>query len=174
MKPTAVNTALIMGSTSVLFSLISYILGPWAFTNIWMLVIMIAVSLTGFFYFAIKSRELNGGYYSYGQAYKFCLIVTLIWCAIAVLSKYIFILIDTPFFVKVNELMLADQIERFESFGMPEGQIDQAVIETEKAYAETLTPFGQVKGYLWMVGGFSVANLLFALFIKKNKPEFAQ
>ncbi|MES2629084.1 MAG: DUF4199 domain-containing protein [Bacteroidota bacterium] len=173
MKPTAVNTGLIMGTTSVVFTVLCYILGPWAFGSMWLLLAMTIVSLTGFFYFAIQARKMNGGYFTYAEAYKFCIVVTAVWVPIMIFSKYLFILIDLPFFEQVNELMVEDQITRFEAFGMPEAQINVAVAEVEKSYAESLTPIGQVKALAWMFFGFAIVDLLFALFIRKKRPEFA-
>lgn len=173
MKFTAVNSGLISAVASIILALILYILGPAIFVNGWSKFTLFVLSIGLTLYLGLQGRTEAGGYFSYGQAFKYLIIMTAISLPVAFLFNYVLGVVDPGFVEKVSQLEIDKSVSMLEGFGMSEDQINKAVIQTEERIAFAKTALGQLMGFGFALAFMAVIDLLLALFIKRNKPEFA-
>lgn len=174
MKFTAVNSGLLAGAINLVLFLVLYIIGPSAFGSTWTGILLILYSLAVLIVLGLQGRKENGGYFTWGEAFKFLLIVGIIFQVCSTITNFVFFnLIDPDFMVHVKDITIEKSINMFEGFGMSESQIDKAVTDIEESFEKRTSISGQLIGFGTGVLILAVVNCLLALIIKKNKPEFA-
>ncbi len=172
MKFTALNSGILSALASIVVTLIMYIIGPQSFVSGWGNFSLFAFSIILTVYLGTLGRKENGGYFTYGEAYKYLIVMSLVSIPVAILFKYILMVIDPGFFDQVNSLVMDKTVEMLEGFGLPEEKINSEVIKAENRFEESKSITGQFIGMGIGLGIMAVIDLLLALVIKKNKPEF--
>ncbi len=174
MKYTALKSGLYAGAINLVLVLILFILGPGSFANMWTGILTMLLSIAILVIFPLMHRKEIGGYWSFGEAFKFILIMSVIILVCSTLTNLVlFKLVDPEFMNKVKEISIDNTIKMLEGFGSPEDAISKAVEGIEKQFADQQTPMGYLMGVVKGLAIFAVLGAIIALIIKKNKPEFA-
>lgn len=174
MKFTALNSGLLTAAISIVMMFVVYLMGPSAMSNGWMKFVLFLVSLALMIYLGLQGRKEVGGFWSYGQAFKYLIVMSLVSIPLVMVFNFVLLKVDPEFFQQVNQIAIDSQTEMFEKFGMDEDQINEAVTQAEANMEKMFT----LEGQLWGLGigllFHVVLDLVLAIFIKKNKPEFAE
>lgn len=120
----------------------------------------------------IKRRRQTGGYMSYGAAMVSCLNIYLVATIISLLFYNLLVgVIDVELQGVIKQATIEKMEKTFESFNMPQDQIDEAMsdIEAQDYSPNLLNFFKQLLGSLALGLVFS---LIMAIFLRKEKPIF--
>ena len=166
MKP-HVKFGLLVGATGILLSLISYILGldksdTGQYIG-WINVPIMIIALV----FAIKEKRLSneGGFISFGHAFKTGFLVVLIATAITAVYNYLYFSVINP---GIKDYILQKQADKFEEQGMSGAQMEQALAMTEKFTTPVMASVWVFFGGLFLG---TIVVLIFAAIMKKNNPQ---
>ena len=174
MKFTPVNSGLLAGAINLILFLVLYIIGPQAFGSTWTGILLVLYSLGILIWLGFQGRKENGGYFTWFEAFKFLLIVGVIFQLASTLTNFLFFnVLDPDFMIQVKDITIEKSVAMFEGFGMTEGQIDKAVTDIEESFEKRMSISGQLIGFGTGVLILAAVNCLLALVIKKNRPEFA-
>ncbi|MEZ4960540.1 MAG: DUF4199 domain-containing protein [Saprospiraceae bacterium] len=167
--PTAIRYGLIGGLISVVYSLISNMLGFSIPTSIGSWLLSIGLMLIIFFGTSIlairqhRNKEL-GGFITFKRAFLTGLVTLVIMAVISTLFGILYITVIDPGFAKDS----VGKMEEFlASFGMPEDQMEE---QLNKAM-EGFTPMGMVINTAGLLVFDAVIMLIVAAVMKK-KPVF--
>ena len=163
--PTAIRYGLIGGLISVVYGLIANLTGltnPTGGMMTLLLASVVGIVIgVGIIVFAIKHHRDNelGGYISFGRAFILGLIVSLISGLISVAFNYIYMNFIDPNFMSE---MMEGMEEMLSNFGVPEEQMEQALIDAEKGFGPTRMLMNTT------IGGVVLALIIGAI-MKKNR-----
>ncbi len=167
----AVKHGLIIGVISIAFTTLTYLLGPEIASGpISYLSIPIAIGL--YVYFGIQGRKENGGYFTFGEAFKYIFSMGMIATVVLFAYNYVlFGIIDPDFQVQVAETAMEGMRGTYESLGMSDEQIDTAMEDAKANMGYS------IKTVLIGLGTYAVLNAILAAIIgaiiKKQNPEEA-
>ncbi len=151
-----------------------FLSGPAAFASMWFPLIIFLLLIVMLVVFPLLHRKEIGGYWSWGQAFKFILIMSVVMLVCSTLTNLVlFKIIDPEFMNRVKEISIDNTIKMLEGFGSPEDAISKTVDGMDKEFDNQQTPMGYVMGIVKGLVTFAVLGAIIALIIKKNKPEFA-
>lgn len=170
----AIQTGIILGFTSIIFYLGAYIIDVsyivnWKFgLTLYIIYLILAIIL------GRKYRSEIGGYMSYGEAFKFSFFAFTVSGVIAILFNIVlYNVIDPELPANLTKIMIETQEQMFSSLGVSDDILDEAILKLEEDVPKQYTTIGQLKSS-WVVLIFAlILGAISALFIKKNKPEFA-
>lgn len=175
MKFTPFNSGLFVGAISVIMTIIMYLMGPQSFTQGWISFALLIISIAVIIYAGIQYRNtLNEGFLSYKKAYVFLLVVTLVSIPISSLSRFALMAFDPQFAEQVVEKTVESSMEMMQKFGLPEDQVELAAEKAREGIEEANSLKGALIGLAYALPFMLIINLLLALAIRKNKPEFAE
>ncbi len=167
----AVKNGLIIGVISIVLTTVTYLLGPeMAPGPISYLSIPITIGL--YVYFGIQGRRENGGYFTFGEAFKYIFSMGMIATVVLFAYNYVlFGIIDPDFQMQVAETAMESMRGTYESMGMSEDQIDTAMEDAKANMGYS------VKTVLIGLGMYAIFNAIGAAIIgaiiKKQNPEEA-
>ncbi len=171
MKTIAVKYGSYLALINIAYLLYAYIIDISVFTQTWPGIILFFFGI-GFGVFAVgKFKQSNDGYASFKEAFSAyiltAIVATLIGTAFTVL---LFSIIDPQFAADAMDMIIEVTLERFESSGMSDEQIDQIIGRIEGS-----NPFGvagQLKSAAFSVMFNAIIALIVGAAMKKNNPEF--
>ncbi|HEX4886761.1 MAG TPA: DUF4199 domain-containing protein [Luteibaculaceae bacterium] len=174
MKFTPFNSGLLLGAVSVMMTIILYLMGPQTFAQGWISFALLIISIALIIYTGIQYRNtLNEGFLSYQKAYVFLLIVTVVSLPISSLSRVAIMSLDPQFSEQVVEKSLEATMEVMSKLGLPDDQVEQAAERARGDFEEANSLKGALMSLVYALPFMLIINLLLALAIRKNKPEFA-
>lgn len=164
-KNIILNYGLYLGISSVFVGLIKYAMGSLYTTEFYSagagLILLIAFVILGI----KKFKSDNGGFMNFGQGVKIGIGVTLIATIITILYYVLLSTVIEPDFmtntIEAQKVMFAD------SFGMTEGQIEEATKNSEDNFYLSL--FGGIVIWNLFLGG--VISLIAAAIMKKSEED---
>lgn len=162
----------IVSGIGIFFVALAYVLGPSYMVGPWSNWISFFGVLGGIIFVALKQRKALGGFWSFGQAFKFIFLVSLGFVIVIGLFEYLlFHVIDPDFYGRVMEETLQLTYERFTSFGLDDESMSEIMEKTE----ERLQDQASFKGVLFGMGirviVYAVLALIVGAFVKKKDPE---
>jgi hypothetical protein len=171
MKQIAVKYGSYLALLNIAYLLYAYLLDMTIFTTTWPGIILFFCGI-GFGVFAVgKFKQSNDGYASFKEAFSAyiltAIVATIVGTAFTVL---LFTIIDPQFAVDAMDMIVEVTLERFESSGMSDEQIDQIISRIEGS-----NPFGfggQLKSAAFSVMFNAIIALIVGAAMKKNNPEF--
>jgi hypothetical protein len=174
----SVMHGLLIGVVSVVLNIVFRLIDPMLqFTNWWLGFLILAIVLTLLVVLGIDVRKKIGGYWSFGDAFKSLLImsVLLVVCSTAynfVIFKYV----DPEMPAKVNAVMLETTTSMMEKFGASQPKIDESTKkynngEFEASQKPTLVNELRAVGIGVLMYG--IISLIIAACIKKKPALFA-
>ena len=164
-KSTILNYGLYMGGASILVALIKYGTGM-QYTQEWYSGLIGLLILITFIVLGIKKHKFdNGGFISFGKALKIGLGITFIATLIIIIYYVLFSMVIEPDFME--KTIEAQKVVWADSFGMTEGQIEDAVANTREYFYLSL--FGGVLIMNLFLGG--VTSLIAGAIMKNNEED---
>ncbi len=156
---------------AIVYSYAAYIINEDLFTNWWISILLMLSGLVMFVVAVVKTKKDMGGFISFKDAFSAFMVASILYLAAATLANMVlFQIVDTDLGPRLQEKMIEMTYERFESFGMSEEQINEAVIKMEEQDSFSLK--GQITGLFSGILFFAVIGLVVALILKKKKPEW--
>ncbi|MFT5617184.1 MAG: hypothetical protein ACI85I_000400 [Arenicella sp.] len=165
----AVKHGLIIGLIGIAFTTLTYLMGPEAASGPLSYVVF-AVTIGLLVYFGIQGRKDNGGYFSFGEAFKYVFITAIVGTVISFVFQYVLYgIIDPSYYTQVGEMALEKIGEMYESMGMDQEQIDAAMEQAKGSMGYS------IKNVLIGLGGtsvfYAVVAAIIGAIIKKQNPE---
>jgi hypothetical protein len=124
-------------------------------------------------YYTRKFRAQNDGYISFREAFSSC---TGILIAAGFLNTFVSILIynviDPGFALEMLDAIIEKTVTQFESGGMDEAQIEQAVKLIEEG--SDFSAMSMFKGYIFGIIFYTIFGLIVAAITKNDRPEFIE
>ena len=170
-----IKHGLIYGFISIVYLMITYIMGIKAMTSGWNSLIQLIVFIGLFVFIGLEARKQHGGYIKFGEAFK------AIFLSFA-LGSFLFLLFNFVLNTVINPALPAQLFEEgvntatsmMEKFGMSEDDIektyDQMMAEKDSVHdSYTLTGFLLSYVYFLVIGSIGIA--IAALITKKNDPN---
>jgi len=135
-------------------------------------VVAALIALGLYIYFGLKARKDNGGYFTFGEAFKS--IMTMILIAGVLSSTFQAILykvIDPSIEIEVKDKAVELTESIIDFFNVPEEQADEMLAQAEEQdYRMTWSSL--IKNFLILSVGFGgILSLIIALSIKKRDPN---
>jgi len=164
-KSIILNYGLYLGLAGIFVNLIKYAMGA-LYTQEFYSAILGIVFLILFIILGIKKyRSDNGGLISFGQSVKIGIGISMISAILTIIYLYLLANVIEPEFmqntIEANKVMLAD------SFGMTEGQIEEATANSEDNFY--LNMFGGVIIMSLFLGG--IISLIAGAIMKKSEED---
>lgn len=170
-KSIAKDYGLYLGALLSLLTVVGYAVSLDLFTKVWfgisLLIVIIAFGVIS----TSKSKKSLGGYISFKDAFTSYFITILIGLVISALVSFIiFNVVDAEAANTLQQKIIETQVERLESFNVPNEVISQTV---EKIEAKgNLYSIGNVlQSIVWQLAGFSIVGLIVAAIMKKRNPD---
>lgn len=172
----AVNNGLIIGILSVVIGIVTYYMFPSLLGSMSFGIGILIVSLVIYIFFTIDLRKKIGGYWSFREALKGIFLMAFVAGILySVVNYAFFTFVEPGGFEKISGHVESNMSKTFESMGMEQDQIDEAVskqVEGLKAtYAPTPMDFLKNLGIGVLVE--FIMSLIFAAIFKKEHPVFA-
>jgi hypothetical protein len=175
----SIQHGLLIGGVSIVLFVVFYLINPMLqFTNFAVPILSFAVVITLLVVMGIDVRKKAGGFWSFGEAYKSLIIMSVFFILLSTLCSFVvfkFVNPDLP--EKVNSVMLDKMTETFSKMGMEGPKLDEAVkpfqngefiAKMQPTFKNELTNFG----IALLI--YAIINLIIAAIIKKNSPAFVQ
>jgi hypothetical protein len=173
--PYAYRAGLIASSISVLYTLITYIIGIDAFTNFYIPFILFIGILVYLIFSLKKIKKFMGGIFPFSVAFMNFMVMATIYVVISQSFSYLLIYVFNPDFgLAVNDAIIEKTIGLMESFGAQEGDIVNSLEELETQFANQSTISGAFMGMLKQLGFMAVIGLIVAAVLKSKKEVFIE
>lgn len=171
LKQHILKNGLTLGVVYICIEIFKYIGGAEYFVNTYVGILSILVAVIVPIYYTFKFRTSNEGFIDFRTAFSSCTGI-LIAAGFIQLVFQIFLLniIDTEFASQLLDVSINTAVSQFEAFGMPEDEITEIISAMESA--SSYSPMNMLKGFGYMVVGYTIFGLIVAAFTKKDKPEF--
>jgi len=166
----AAKNGLIVGLISIVATYLLYLISTEALLGmpaigIWLISIIIIL------YFVKQGRDLNGGYFTFGQAFKHTYTICLVAGALGVVFNYVLYNFLAPELAEETKRITIERtMDMMESFGAAGEGVDAAMEELEKQdYSMTLGK--SALSLVYIAIGYGIFSVIAAAFMKKRKPE---
>ncbi len=170
-----IKNGLIYGIASIVYLMVTYLMGISAMTSMWNSLIQFLVFLGLFVYIGLEARKIFGGYMSFSDAFKSIFLSFALGAFLYLLFNFVLnTMIDPALPGKLFDSGVETAISMMEKFGMGENEI-------EKVYDEMISKKEEVYDS-FTLGGFFLSYVYFLLFgaigaaiagaiTKKNNPN---
>ncbi len=170
-KKVGLKYGAIMAAISILFGVYTYAIDPELIGN-WMVGVFFIIAYIVLIIFALRESKKNlGGYMSFREAFTtFMIAAILAIVASTAWNLLIFNVIDPAYAEQVKEISMDTSIEFMEKMGIPEDQMEQALIDAEERIDNQFTVSGLLSGLAMNIVFSAVVGLIFAAIFKKSAP----
>lgn len=160
----------ILGIIGIVLQMILYVMGPAAMVGTFYYVMQI-ITFGLFIYFGIQLRKENGGYFTFGEAFKGVYLMGVVFTVlIFAFSWVLYNVIEPDLASQISDAVIEQTVSMLEKFGTPQEQIDQTVLQLEEQdYGMELG--NMLKGLGMFLGGGLIGAAIVAAIVKKRKPE---
>lgn len=170
-----IKNGLIYGVVSIVYLMVTYILGVETMVSYWNVGASLVVGLALMIYMGNAARKQNGGYATFADSFKnIVFIMALGYFLYLLFSFALNTIIDPALPGKMFDATLDKTMAMMEDFNVPEEALeetyDQMAIAKEEMY-ETYTVFGFIKTYFLMIGFGAIGALIAAAITKKENPN---
>jgi len=171
MKQNSVKYGVYLALVNISYLLYAYLIDVSVFTSTWPGIILFFFGI-GFGIFAVaKYKQSNDGYASFKEAFSAYILTAIVATLIGTLfTVLLFSIIDPEFATQAMDMILEVTLERFESSGMSDEQVEQIIERIQGS-----NPFGisgQLKSAAFSIMFNAIIGLIVGAAMKKNNPEF--
>ncbi|RDC56596.1 DUF4199 domain-containing protein [Pedobacter chinensis] len=163
----------ILAAVSVVISLTLHFINPvMLYTNFALPFIILIIFIVLLVFVGITIRKEIGGYWTFGEAFKSFLIISLILALVAVLYNILLMTVIDPDLPSKAAAAIGDsQRAMMEKFGMASEQIDEA-LEKAGNMEEKLAPTfkNSITSFGVSLALYGVLSLILAVILKKKEP----
>jgi len=171
LKQHILKNGLILGVVYICIEIFKYIGGAEYFVNTYVGILSILIAVVVPIYYTFKFRASNEGFIDFKTAFSSCTGILLAAGFIQLVFQiFLLNIIDTEFASQLIDISINTAVSQFEAFGMSEDEIIEIVSAMESA--SSYSPMNMLKGFGYMVFGYTIFGLIVAAFTKKDKPEF--
>jgi hypothetical protein len=179
MNKLSLQYGLLMGAISVILAVVFRIIDPvFQFTNWWVSILILILTIVLLVILAIDIRKKTGGYWSFGAAFKCLMIIGLFATIISTTYNFVvFKFVDPAMPEKVNSAMMAKTSEMLEKFGVEQSKIDESTKQfTNGEFKATMQPtlVNELKAILYGLIFYAIIGLIIAACVKKKAPVYLQ
>jgi prepilin signal peptidase PulO-like enzyme (type II secretory pathway) len=169
----SLKNGFILALISIVISLLMHFVDPMLAYKSSMLMLSLMIVYIGLMVYAgITIRKEIGGYWTFGEAFKAFLIISLVICISSTLYNVVLMgIVDPTLAERGGELIDAKTREFMLGVGMSEEQVEQEMAKAgsgadrlEVNFKNTVTSFGVVLAL------YGVISLILAAILKKNPP----
>lgn len=172
----AVTNGIIIGILSSVIGVVTFYMFPSLLGSMSFGIGTLVVSLLIYIFFTLDLRKKIGGYWSFREALKGIFLMAFVAGLLYSIVNYVFYkFIEPDAFLKISGFVEEGMSKTFESMGMEQDKIDEAVskqVEGMKAQYDP-TPLQFLKNLGIAVLIQFVMSLIFAAIFKKEAPVFA-
>jgi len=170
-----IKHGLMYGVISIVYLMITYLLGIDAMVSSWNSVLQIVLFLGLFIFIGLEARKLTGGYIKFGDAFKSIFLSFALGSFLYLLFNFVLnTVIDPSLPGKLFEEGVKMAIGLMENFGMSEDDIektyDQMMAEKDSVY-DSFTLGGFFLSYVYFLAIGSIGIAIASLITKKNDPN---
>ena len=171
MKQTAIKYGTYLAMVNLSYLLYAYLVDQSVFTLTWPGIILFFCGI-GFGIFSVaKLKQANGGYASFKEAFSTYMLTSIVAVLIGtVFTIVLFSVIDPEFAAGLMDMILESTLEKFESSGMNDEQIDSIISRIEGS--NPFCAICQIKSAAFSIMFNAIIALIVAAAMKKNNPEF--
>jgi hypothetical protein len=169
------KNGLLIGLIVVVLNVVYYFIDPLlTFTNMWVGVFSLVLIIALLVILGIDVRKKIGGFWSFGQAFKSLIIMTVIIVLFSTVYNFIlFKFVDTQLPAKATAALLEKTTATLNNLGMDQSKIDEATKtftngEVEAKMQPTIK--NEALGFLYGVILYGIISLIIAAIIKKKTP----
>lgn len=156
----------------ICIDILKYVGGAEYFVNTYVGVLSILIAVVVPIYFTFQYRSANEGFIDFKTAFSSCTGILLAAGFLELVFQIILLnIIDTQFAVELLDVSINTAVSQFEAFGMSEDKIAEIVDAMEST--SSYSPLNMLKGFGFMVVGYTIFGLMVAAFIKRERPEFS-
>jgi hypothetical protein len=169
----SIRYGLIIGVISIVLTLIFWVIDPlMQYTNSWVSFLVFVIMIVLLVVFGIETRKAAGGYWTFGEAFKSLLLMSVIVSILTAVFNYIlFAFIDPTLSQRASEAVITKLNDQLSSSGISQDKIDEMSKSVEGKLQPTITNMGVNLGIGLVI--YAVIDLIIAAIIKKNPPLFA-
>lgn len=156
----------------VIYSLLYFINPVMIFTNFWIPLLIWVILIVLLVMVGISTRKEVGGFWTFGQAFKSFLIISLILSFTSVIYSLVLVKVINPNYPTEAAAAIQDsQKAMMVKFGVPPEKIDEAIAKAGNP-AEKLQPTlkNLTINFGVSIAVFGVISLILAAILKKNEP----
>lgn len=174
-KPSLVSHALkfggILGIIGIVLTALVYVADYTVMATFKFILLILIVSLGFIIYSGINYRKSIGGYISFGNAFGHSFLLMMVSGAVStVFNILLYHVIDPEMPQKLGDAIIANTQSMMESFGAPQGSIDEALDKMKGSITEQFSVGGLLIGYAKSAIWSCVLALITALIVKKSEP----
>ena len=164
------KNGLIVGLVGIIATYVLYLIGTDALLGapsfaIW------AIMLGLIAYFATQAKQMNGGYFTFGEAFKHTFIIAMVSAVVGAVFTYILYNFLAPELSdEVKRITIERTEEMMESFGGGGEAMDAAMEQLENEdYSMTIGKI--LLQIVYAAVGYGIYSSIVAAIIKKKEPE---
>lgn len=168
----AMKWGLIMGIISIVHMLVVYFMGVAVMASWWNMLIGLLISLTLLCYAVISYRNKIGGFITFGQAFTYLLLASLIGGVLYTVMDFIlYTIIDPDLPNKMNEAVIDKTAEYLNKSGLSDAEKEEKLQDMvnnnrfEKSFKNVLIGF-----IGWFVFA-NIINLIIAAIVKRTPKQ---
>tara|TARA_Y100000816_G_scaffold292306_1_gene286913 strand:+ start:1630 stop:2184 length:555 start_codon:yes stop_codon:yes gene_type:complete len=166
-----IKGGMLLGGVSILLTMTVYLINIELMVEWWFGILNLLISLILVIYLGINYRNINNGFISFGNAFKFSFLILIISYLVGIIFQILlYNIIDPSLPEVIKQLTVEMTVEMMESFGTPDEAIDAAIVGIEQGIEEGTTPLGILKSTPWGTLFIAIFAAIASLIIKKNKP----
>ena len=166
-----IKGGMLLGGVSILLTMTVYLINIELMVEWWFGILNLLISLILVIYLGINYRNINNGFISFGNAFKFSFLILIISYLVGIIFQILlYNIIDPSLPEVIKQLTVEMTVEMMESFGTPDEAIDAAIVGIEQWIEEGTTPLGILKSTPWGTLFIAIFAAIASLIIKKNKP----
>ena len=172
-KKLSIRNGLLIAGIYIVISLVFWVVDPlMQYTNTWASMLLFVVPIVLLVVFGLEVRKAAGGYWTFGEAFKSLLLMSVILAILSIVFHYLLnAVIDPTLPQRSADAIGAKLTDQLSSAGISQQKIDEMVEKIQEKSAVSL------KNELVNLGigiiVYAVIDLIIAAIIKKNPPAFA-
>jgi uncharacterized membrane protein (DUF106 family) len=165
--PVVQKYGLILSATSIIYLLLTSIMGMSNLMMTFLLLIVLIGVLITILVLGVKEHRNNqlGGFISFGRAFLVCILILVISAVISTIFSYVYMNFINPSYI---DSMKDGMTEMLEKYNVPE----EKMAESLKQFDDMKTLNGNLIGLAKNLAGGAVISLIIAAIMKRNRPIF--
>ncbi|MGB0525605.1 MAG: DUF4199 domain-containing protein [Flammeovirgaceae bacterium] len=168
-----VKYGVICAAASIVLSTILYVIGPEVFIDVggWLSLVIIGL----YVYFGLELRKENGGYFTFGQAFKSLFTMMIVSGVISTVYRWLlFNVFDTNLGANIKDIMMERLEAEYEKAGMDPDAMEMALsFMDEWEFGMNMNGINTgITIVSVVIGSLILAAIIGAIIKKKNPQEF--
>lgn len=171
LKQHILKNGLILAMIYICIDVVKYLGGVELYINTTIGILTLLIAIVFPIYFTFKFRNENEGYIAFRSAFSSTTGILIAGGFVELVFQIVLLnIIDTQFATELLDVTINTAVEQFESYGMGEDEITLLIESMESS--SNYSPANMLKGFGFLVVGYTIFGLVVAAFTKNDRPEF--